>query len=55
MSRPVGNLAILDLRREAEIGMGRRFDIRAFHDRVLGSGSITLPMLRTLIERWIAN
>jgi uncharacterized protein (DUF885 family) len=51
----LGNLAILDLRREAETGMGRRFDIRAFHDRVLGSGSITLPMLRNLIERWIAN
>jgi uncharacterized protein (DUF885 family) len=51
----LGNLAILKLRREAETRLGRRFDIRAFHDRVLGSGSITLPMLRHVIERWIAD
>ena len=51
----LGNLAILDLRREAETGMGRRFDIRTFHDQVLGSGSITLPMLRDVIQRWIAD
>jgi uncharacterized protein (DUF885 family) len=51
----LGNLAILDLRRKAETGVGRRFDIRAFHDQVLGSGSITLPMLGDLIERWSAN
>ena len=51
----LGNLAILALRREAEARLGARFDIRRFHDRVLGSGSITLPMLRASIERWIES
>ncbi len=34
--------------------MGERFDLRAFHDRVLENGSITLPMLKESIEAWVA-
>ena len=48
----LGNLAILALRREAEARLGARFDIRRFHDRVLGSGSLTQHMMRGSIERW---
>jgi uncharacterized protein (DUF885 family) len=49
-----GNLEIRRLREMAERELGPRFDIRAFHDRVLEDGTVTLPMLRQKIERWIA-
>jgi uncharacterized protein (DUF885 family) len=32
-----------------------RFDIRAFHDRVLENGAVPLPMLRVAIQRWISS
>jgi uncharacterized protein (DUF885 family) len=31
-----------------------KFDIRAFHDRLLENGAVPLPLLRASIERWIA-
>lgn len=49
----VGQLEIFALRREAEARLGDRFDIRAFHDVVLGQGAVTLPVLRTQVEAWI--
>lgn len=48
-----GGLEITALRAQAEQALGAKFDIRKFHDAVLGDGSVTLPMLRTKIERWI--
>ncbi|HEX6159783.1 MAG TPA: DUF885 domain-containing protein [Thermoanaerobaculia bacterium] len=48
-----GGLEITALREQAEKALGQKFDIRKFHDAVLGDGSVTLPMLRTKIERWI--
>ncbi|HEX8690919.1 MAG TPA: DUF885 domain-containing protein [Longimicrobium sp.] len=50
-----GMLEIRSLREQAERELGGRFDIRAFHDRVLEDGTVTLPMLREKIERWIAE
>jgi uncharacterized protein (DUF885 family) len=49
-----GALEILALREEARRALGPRFDIREFHDQVLANGAITLPMLRQVIEHWIA-
>ena len=49
----VGQLEILRLRREAEARLGARFDIKAFHDTVLGSGAVSLPVLRGLIGSWL--
>jgi uncharacterized protein (DUF885 family) len=49
----LGNLEIRKVRAEAERRLGSRFDIRAFHDRVLGNGGVTLPMLREQVERWV--
>jgi uncharacterized protein (DUF885 family) len=46
----IGNLEILRLRDEAKARLGDRFDIREFHDQVLGCGTVTLPLLRDLIE-----
>ena len=50
-----GSLVIQELRAMAESKLGDRFDIREFHDRVIGDGTITLPMLQEKIERWIAE
>ncbi|HEY2853431.1 MAG TPA: DUF885 domain-containing protein [Gemmatimonadaceae bacterium] len=49
----IGALEIRRLRGEAQRALGSRFDIRAFHDRVLEDGTVTLPMLDTKIHRWI--
>jgi uncharacterized protein (DUF885 family) len=48
-----GSLEIQRLRGEAEARLGDRFDVRAFHDRVLENGTISLPMLRGEIEGWV--
>ena len=49
----LGRLAIEDIRSDAEARLGDRFDIRAFHDHVLGSGSIPLGSLRRVIGDWV--
>ena len=51
----LGMLEIRRLRAEAERKLGPKFDIRAFHDRVLENGSVPLAVLRGQIERWIAE
>jgi len=51
----LGRLEIMRLRDLARAAMGDRFDIRAFHDRVLEDGCVTLPMLSEKIEGWIAG
>jgi uncharacterized protein (DUF885 family) len=50
-----GQLEIVRLRREAERRLGARFDIRTFHDTVLGQGAVSLPVLRTIVEDWLAR
>ncbi|MDJ0812399.1 MAG: DUF885 domain-containing protein [Woeseiaceae bacterium] len=49
----LGMLEIQRLRAQAEEELGDRFDLRAFHDRVVGFGGITLPMLHASILAWI--
>jgi uncharacterized protein (DUF885 family) len=44
-----GQLEILRLRERAKIGSGAAFDIRAFHDAVLGSGAVALPTLAAIL------
>jgi uncharacterized protein (DUF885 family) len=50
----LGELKFLELRRQAEAALGRRFDIRRFHDALLAEGAMPLPLLEARIERWIA-
>lgn len=51
----LGKREIESLREQAKQSLGRNFDIRRFHEQVLKSGSITLPMLREQINEWIAS
>lgn len=50
----VGQLEVLALRAQAEAALGAGFDVRGFHDVVLGAGAVTLPILRDRVEAWIA-
>ncbi len=50
----VGQLAITELRREAERELGPRFDVKAFHRQVLVDGALPLDVLRTKIREWVA-
>jgi uncharacterized protein (DUF885 family) len=49
----IGQMKILELRRRAEQALGPRFDVRAFHDEVLGAGSLPLDALESRIDAWI--
>jgi uncharacterized protein (DUF885 family) len=49
----IGNLEIRRLRGEAEKALGPKFDLKAFHDRVLEDGALPLSTLRGKIESWI--
>ena len=48
----VGEREIRRLRADAEARLGQRFDLRAFHDALLGSGAVSLPVLREQIDTW---
>jgi uncharacterized protein (DUF885 family) len=51
----MGRLEILELRARAESALGERFDVKAFHDTVLGSGGLPLSVLADLVGAWIAE
>ena len=49
----IGELKIKELRAYAEEKLGEEFDIRAFHDEVLGKGAVPLKVLDTNIRTWV--
>ncbi len=51
----VGAMTIQRLRAKAEKQLGRRFDIRAFHDQVLNTGALPMPVLEAKVDDWIAS
>jgi len=51
----MGELKIRELRARAEKALGQKFDVRAFHDTVLGNGGVTLAVLEQQVDAWIAR
>lgn len=49
----VGMLQIIELREQAREALGEAFDIKAFHNLVLGNGNLPLEILVRLVEEWI--
>ena len=54
-SYKVGMLKIGELRDKAQQALGDQFDIRGFHDTVLGGGAMPMPMLENRVDNWIAQ
>jgi uncharacterized protein (DUF885 family) len=55
LSYKLGEYSLWNLRREAESALGENFDVRAFHDFVLGLGSVTLDILQDEVRAWVAS
>ena len=52
-SYKIGMMKIQQLRKKAEDALGDKFDIKAFHDTVLGGGALPLEILERRIDQWI--
>ncbi len=51
----LGELKIRELRSRSEKALGSKFDLRRFHDAVLGQGAVPLDLLDAQINAWIAT
>jgi uncharacterized protein (DUF885 family) len=51
----IGQLKILELRERAQRELGPKFDIRSFHDEILGAGALPMQTLEERIDRFIAR
>ena len=51
----VGMIRIQELRSKAEAELGDKFDIKGFHDTVLGGGALPLTLLERRVDQWIAS
>ncbi|HEY1148469.1 MAG TPA: DUF885 domain-containing protein [Pseudoduganella sp.] len=50
----IGMMRILELRAKAQRALGDRFNIKEFHNTVLSTGSVPLPVLEQVVDEWIA-
>ncbi len=51
----IGMLKIMELRQQAENKLGKSFDIRSFHDTILGAGPLPMKVLERRVNDWIAT
>ncbi len=54
-SYKMGQLRLLALRAKAQKQLGDRFDIRAFHDLVLGNGALPMTVVEQAVDAWVAS
>ena len=54
-SYKIGMMKIVELRKKAEAALGDKFDIKGFHDTVLGGGAMPLSILERRVDQWIAT
>ena len=43
------------LREKAEKALGPRFDLRLFHDTLIGSGAVPLDVLEEMVNNWVGS
>jgi uncharacterized protein (DUF885 family) len=55
ISYKIGEIKIRELRKKAEAELGSKFDIRQFHEIILEQGTVTLPILESRINNYIAT
>ncbi len=55
VSYKIGMLKIQELRAMAEEALGEDFDIRGFHDTVLGGGALPMPLLERRVQHWVES
>ena len=55
LSYKLGELTIKRLRSQAEQALGTNFDVREFHDVVLGNGSLPLEVLEQQVQQYISK
>ena len=55
LSYKIGELKIRELRQRAEEKLGEKFDIREFHEIILEQGTVTLSILESRVDAYIAN
>ena len=51
----IGELKIKELRNKAQQALGEDFDIRGFHDTIVGNGSLPIAVLEDIVTEWIDN
>jgi len=51
----IGQLKIKQIRGRAETTLGDDFDVRAFHDELLGAGALPLDLLEQRMDAWLAS
>ena len=55
LSYKIGELKIRELRAYAESELGSAFDLRKFHDTVVGNGSLPIAVLEEIVQYWVAH
>ena len=55
LSYKIGELKIRELRAYAESELGSAFDLRKFHDTVVGNGSLPIAVLEEIVRDWVAH
>lgn len=55
LSYKIGQLKIIELRNKAQESLGEQFDIKEFHNVVLGTGCVPLAVLEQVVNEWMAE